>query len=623
MQRSFLCRFVVLVGVGICCALVNSTVSQPTCAMAAEPDDDGPPPYRKKTAAQWIEVLAKSPDANARAKAAEAIGFMARESTLTYGGFSDVPIDSEPPPKLSDTSLEPMVAALTTGLSDSKSSVRASSAIALSWIGPRAKAAVPALIRQIDDQEEEAFKSAITAIGRMGPSGKEAIPRLEALLSTRGTEVADALRLIGANPDSFVPTLIAKLPDHSAAIGLAQTGDAATPALLKSLHDQRADVRKMAAYAIANMAGWKKLTKNHEEVAEALIEHTNDANSDVVRHAIGAMGSLHAAPDHCIPVLVALLAHSDATIAETSAESLGEFGKEAKAALPALIECLGEGKAEFSIAFAIREIGIDQASAAPIAKKRVSKDAKWLLVPLTVYSEAATDFLRRNPNSVDVPKRDEDALLGLMRGSEPEFAEFRQLLFANEQLPLAIMARLGDSRFLPLIEQKQRTASAHEGIKLAACARACGAPADRVVIIDDSHPGDFKPKSAWPDHDDRRLNLNVLGHGDGFTEVIVTGRILKMDGTPAVAPKFYRTNDAMLLGRRVRDEEPITFDAKTGRFVLVSRVFAAYSMGKPPEPGPYQTGSSFIQIEAAGCKPLKVQFYDEMPEVQITLMAEE
>jgi hypothetical protein len=116
------------------------------------------------------------------------------------------------------------------------------------------------------------------------------------------------------------------------------------------------------------------------------------------------------------------------------------------------------------------------------------------------------------------------------------------------------------------------------------------------------------------------MSPEAHGHGDGITTVIVAGQILREGGAPAVSPKFYRVNDAMLLGERTHDEVPMTFDAKTGRFVFVTSVFAAYSSGdKQPQPGPYQTGSSIVLIESEGCKPLEVRFYDEMPEVRITL----
>lgn len=80
----------------------------------------------------------------------------------------------------------------------------------------------------------------------------------------------------------------------------------------------------------------------------------------------------------------------------------------------------------------------------------------------------------------------------------------------------------------------------------------------------------------------------------------------------------------MLMGQRMRYEEPIRFDVQPGRFVLVTQVFAAYSGGNNQmEPGPYQTGSCLIKIESEGCLPLEAQFYDEMPDVRITLAVEE
>jgi HEAT repeat protein len=591
--------------------------------------------YQGKTAAQWIVLLSSSDDARVRAQAAEALGFIAREGHLTYGGFSDVPIDSADPPRLSEEALRPIIAALVVALSDSEGSVRASSAIALSWIGPRAKAAVPVLTRQLDDADGDARKSALTAIGRMGPLAKEAIPRLQTLLTNgRGhdrTNVAEAMRLIGAAPDSYVPTLIANLtedgsgsaPGYYAALELGQLGDPAAPALLQALKVKSPARRKYAAYAFSNMAGWDKLTKNRDEVAQALINLTRDEDRDVVWHAAQAIGSVHAAPDHCVPALVALLKHPDRSVAETAAESLGEFGAAAKPALPALIGLLGQGNDEFDAAYAIRQIGIDDASAGAICKLKLSESGSWFFIPLCAYPEAAIEFIRQNPHAVDVPVRDRDALLALIRDPKPPLEPLRELLYQNEQLPLPIMAELGDARFLPLIERRLKAASAHKKTQWAACARACGAPADRVVTIDASRPGDFKPKSAWPGTDRTRLSPTAQGHGDGFTELIITGQILRSDGAPAAVPKFYRTNDAMLLGKRIRKEEPLTFDPKTGRFVFVTTVFAAYSTGDDqPEPGPYQTGSSQIQIESAGCKPLQLQFYDEMPDVRITLPAD-
>jgi len=84
--------------------------------------------------------------------------------------------------------------------------------------------------------------------------------------------------------------------------------------------------------------------------------------------------------------------------------------------------------------------------------------------------------------------------------------------------------------------------------------------------------------------------------------------------------RFYRINDSWLLGDNSKSEETIRFEESTGRFVFVTGVFAAFSHGEGQrEPGPYQTGSSIVLIECEGFKPLQARFYDEMPDVRITL----
>jgi HEAT repeat protein len=583
------------------------------------------------TAAEWIEQLRGAAKAPARAKAAEALGYMARKGTWTTGGFSDIPVVSDEPPKLSAESLEPIVAALVAALNDREPRVRAAAAIAVSWIGERADAAVPELIRLLKDDQEDVRKNAVTAIGRLGPAAKGAIPQLKPLLkgpdAYRRVDVAEALRLVGASPDSFVPTLIELLrgsAHHYAALELAHLGDAAAGALKFALHDKDAHRRMYAAYAFSNMAGRGNLKDDRDSVADELIALTSDANTDVVFKAVQALGSVKAAPARSIPRLIALLKHADPSVVGEAAESLGEFGTDAKPALPVLVKLFADVKDEYfhTIAMAVREIGIDRDSAEALRTVKIGEAGSWLLIPLCRYPDAAAEFLQGNPESVDVPASDHDTMVRLMKAPDPRLEDVQKLLYNSEQLSLSLMAELGERRFLPLLERKMKTADAHERTHLEACARACGAAAGRVVTISASEPGEFKPKSAWPDTDAKRMSPKMQGHGDGFTTAIITGRILREGGRPVQAPKFYRLNDSMLLGQRTRDEVPIRFDKETGRFVFVDNVFAAYSMGDGQEqPGPYQTGSSIVLIECDGCKPLEVRFYDEMPDVQITLSA--
>lgn len=553
--------------------------------------EETPSRFKDKTAAEWIEQLQGSSDVNSRVAAAEALGYMARERAWTLGGFSDVPFVSDEPPKLSAAALKPIVAALVAGLNDSDGRARASAAVAVSWIGERASAAVPELIRLLKDGHDDARKNAVTAIGQIGPAAKTAIPQLKPMLAGSDAysrvNVAEALRLIGAPPETTVPTLIELLGQdgygsaaHYAAMELSRLGDPAVGTLKRELQSENAIMRMEAAYTLGNMAGWGNLKNGRESVADALIELTSDPNPDVAFKAVQALGSVKAAPDRSIPALVSLLEHTDQSVVGEAAKSLGDFGAEAKPALPALVTIFRDGNDQHfdTIAMAVREIGIDRVSADAIRTVKIGEAGSWLFIPMCEFPKAAVEFLQGNPEVVDVSARDHDALIRLMRAPDPRFEPLQELLFNSEKLSLGLLAELGEARFLPLLERKLKTADAHEKTHLEACARACGAAAQRVVTISESESGDFKPKSAWPDTDPTRMSPEMRGHGDGFTTVIITGRILGAGGRPVVAPKFYRLNDAWLLGKRTRDEVPIKFDKETGRFVFVDNVFAAYSM---------------------------------------------
>ncbi len=202
--------------------------------------------------------------------------------------------------------------------------------------------------------------------------------------------------------------------------------------------------------------------------------------------------------------------------------------------------------------------------------------------------------------------------------SEPN--ETRELLSTLDNLPPSIMAMLREPKFVPMIQSLVQDASVHHRTFLVACKRDCGDLPDNTIIIDSDHPVEFRPKSAWPNTDNRRLSPTSAGHGDGTTHVMVTGELKMSDGSHPKSVQFFGVNDQMLLGTRRNDPEPVLYQPASGRFVFYTSVFAAYSMGKDqPEPGPYQTGSAQVRIEAPNCEPITVQFFDEMPDVSIRL----
>ena len=91
---------------------------------------------------------------------------------------------------------------------------------------------------------------------------------------------------------------------------------------------------------------------------------------------------------------------------------------------------------------------------------------------------------------------------------------------------------------------------------------------------------------------------------------------------------MFDSTDQMLVdrlsGRYRRDPRPISYDARTGRFVLLLDVFAAFAMGRGTrDPGPFQTGPAEVWFEADAARPLRVLLFDEMPDVRITLAVAE
>lgn len=198
--------------------------------------------------------------------------------------------------------------------------------------------------------------------------------------------------------------------------------------------------------------------------------------------------------------------------------------------------------------------------------------------------------------------------------------ETRSWLARSDKLLPVTMGLMREERFVNKIAKEEISANSYEKILLAACKRACGANPAEQIKVDADHPVEFRPRSAWPKSDARRLSKTSNGHGDGVTFVMLTGEVRSDDGTHPASIEFFRINDEMLLGTKENNRQDVLYDSSTGRFVFYTSVFAAYSIGVgQPDPGPYQTGSAQIRVEAADHQPLTLQFFDEMPDVIITL----
>ena len=67
-------------------------------------------------------------------------------------------------------------------------------AYAIASMGPKATAAVPALIKNLEDPEPTVRFSSALALGEIGPGAKEAVDPLKKLLDDRSEDVAAAAR---------------------------------------------------------------------------------------------------------------------------------------------------------------------------------------------------------------------------------------------------------------------------------------------------------------------------------------------------------------------------------------------------------------------------------------------
>jgi hypothetical protein len=358
-----------------------------------------------------------------------------------------------------------------------------------------------------------------------------------------------------------------------------------------------------------------------------LVELLKNADPDAVWNAAQALEKIAPADDQAVSALIATLEHADPDVRRTAIRALAAIGGEAaRPAVPHLIKIVREDDRAWTRITALEglvEIGLDRQTAAALSAIQFEPGcpvARNVFAALFRFPDLALVLLKAHP---ELPKDcPTDLLVHVIEEEQWASTPLRRALVDSPHLPVEIMAWLGEARFVPIIREQMNTASTHRRTFLEACARACGDKPSRVINISDKCPGEFRPDSATGTGDTRRMPVMFSGaHGDGYTLICVTGHIVMEDGTPAVDPKFFNTNDRMLLGRRLKDRARIRYDTQTGRFVFLTNVFAAYAAGEGGEPGPYQTGAARVSIEAQGTKQIEVLFFDEMPEVLITLSA--
>ena len=578
---------------------------------------------------------------HARASAASGLGWIARGRRLAPGGgFSDVPIgdeDPDAPPRPSAEAMARIVRLLTSLLGDTEAQVRAAAAHALGDVGGASAPSYEDICRALADPSAHVRRGAVWALEGLGPRAAAATSLVVDALDDADASVrihaVMALDTIAPDSRDVTRALARRLGDddygvrYRAADALARRRRDAVDVLARALAEGNAHARGQAARALA-LIGNEAVAAGPALMGALDVDAGSDADEKVLCTVIDAVARVRPSPERAVPALLRLAGDDAGTRVRRGAmRALGAFGADARVALPLLTTALGNDDKRTSEAAVdgVAGIGADAAAARVLLELDLSDSEYEQVTVFKALARRPADalrFLGAHPGFLREAGSQGGFLVELLARTDAEGRELRRAVRARDDLPPTIMVRTGDRSFLPTIEERIKTASQHGHTLLTACARALRggrSPGERVVAISPAEPGEFRPPSN-ADCDKRRMPRDVCGHGDGETDVVVTGRILMPDGRPATTPRFFNLNDRFMLGTRRKVPTEMAHSALTGRFVYVTSVFAAFAYGRGPrEPGPYQTGSALVLIEADGAKSLRVRFFDEMPDVEITL----
>jgi HEAT repeat protein len=242
-----------------------------------------------------------------------------------------------------DAAVPDLVAALR---GDSKE-LRVAAHHALVQIGP---AAVPALVAALKGAEVREWYSITIALGKMGPRAAAAVPALTAALQHEEKSVrilaANALARVQPGNEAIravlgeaIPVLVEVLQGRdgtlrawaAASLGSLGVGAAsAVPLLTAALGDPDPDVRAAASDALSGVG--------HAAVP-ALVEALKDPSEEVRRGSVAALGRIGGI---AVPALQAALYRPEAQVRCGAAASLAAVGPDAREAVAALVEVLGD-----------------------------------------------------------------------------------------------------------------------------------------------------------------------------------------------------------------------------------------------------------------------------------------
>jgi HEAT repeat protein len=197
-------------------------------------------------------------------------------------------------------------------LKDRDPQIRIRAAYSVRNLGARATEAVPSLLEMLHEKDISSQRAAVTALGDIGPNAKESIPDLtEALKGDR------ALRQLAISA-------IAKIGPEA---------KSATPALIALFNDSDENVRLEVAKALC--------TLGQSEAAEPALLGLLKSTDDFVRlRAVATLREIGKQDQSCRAALIQILESRQQSARSVAAYALGDYGRAAKEAVPALLIAL-------------------------------------------------------------------------------------------------------------------------------------------------------------------------------------------------------------------------------------------------------------------------------------------
>jgi HEAT repeat protein len=203
---------------------------------------------------------------------------------------------------------------------DTSSDTRRQAAYALGQLGPKARAAVPALIEATGDRDGQVIWYALDALGRIGPAAREAVPEI--------------LRVIQESLEIDSPGYRTLRSSAVRALGnIGPDARTATDLLEGILADSGADpvYRITAAVSLYQISG-------RPAAISALARELRNTKSDAALAAAMALYRMGPAAKPAERDLAYALGHADADVRRAAGRALSQFGT---STAPALVKALG------------------------------------------------------------------------------------------------------------------------------------------------------------------------------------------------------------------------------------------------------------------------------------------